>query len=79
MLLYKSSLSENKMRYFQILLIVQFPRAFSLHLEESELENGRSDVVLLSIAYIHQGAIFQDDNNLRRIALVDVGGPPILG
>ena len=38
------------------------------------LENGRSgtDVVLLSIAYIHQVAIFQDDNNLlRRIAFVE--------
>ena len=63
-----SSLSENKMRYFHILLIVQFPLAFSLHLEESVLENGRSgtDVVLLSIAYIHQVEIFQDDNNLLR-------------
>ena len=38
------------------------------------LENGRSgtDVVLLSIAYIHQVAIFQDDNDLlRRIAFVE--------
>ena len=40
----------------------------------NHLENGRSgtDVVLLSIAYIHQVAIFQDDNNLlRRIAFVE--------
>ena len=38
------------------------------------LENGRSgtDVVLLSIAYIHQVTIFQDDNDLlRRIAFVE--------
>ena len=62
------------MRYFHILLIVQYPLVLSLHLEESVLENGRSgtDVVLLSIAYIHQVAIFQDDNDLlRRIAFVE--------
>ena len=41
------------------------------------LENGRSgtDVVLLSIADIHQVAIFQDDNNLlRRIAFIETMG-----
>ena len=62
------------MKYFHIIFIVQFPLAFSLHLEESVLENGRSgtDVVLLSIAYIHHVAIFQDDNSLlRRIAFVE--------
>ena len=59
---------------FLILFIVQFLLVFSLHLEESVLENARSgtDVVLLSIAYIHQVAIFQDDNNLlKRIAFVE--------
>ena len=62
------------MGYFHIFLIVQFPLAFSLHLEESVLENGRSgtDVVLLSIAYIHQVILFEDDNYLlRRIAFVE--------
>ena len=57
------------MKYF---LVIQFALVVSLHLEESVLENGRSgtDVVLLSIAYIHQ--VFQDDNNLlRRIAFVE--------
>ena len=62
------------MRYFHLLLIVQLTLAFCLHLEESVLENGRSgtDVVLLSISYIHQTAIFRDDKNiLRRIAFVE--------
>lgn len=70
---YNNSLSGN-MRYFHIVFIAQFSLVFSLQLEESVLENGRSgaDVVLLSIAYVHQAAIFQDDNSLlRRIAFVE--------
>ena len=59
------------MKYF---LVIQFALVVSIQLDESVLENGRSgtDVVLLSIAYIHQVAIFQDDNNLlRRIVFVE--------
>ena len=59
------------MKYF---LIIKFALVASIQLDESVLENGRSgtDVVLLSIAYIHQMSIFQDDNNLlRRIAFVE--------
>ena len=62
---------ENIMKYF---LVFQFALVVSIQLDESVLENGRSgtDVVLLSIAYIHQMAIFHDDNNLlRRIAFVE--------
>ena len=61
------------MKYF---LVIQFALVVSiqLQLDESVLKGGRSgtDVVLLSIAYIHQMSIFQDDNNLlRRIAFVE--------
>ena len=59
------------MKYF---LAIQFALVVSIQLDESVLKGGRSgtDVVLLSIAYIHQVAIFQDDNNLlRRIAFVE--------
>ena len=61
------------MKYF-IIIQLTFALVVSIQLDESVLKGGRSgtDVVLLSIAYIHQMAIFQNDNNLlRRIAFVE--------
>ena len=51
-----------------------FSSAKAVDLDESILESGRNgtDVVLLSVAYIEQAAIFPDSNQLlRRIAYVE--------
>ena len=56
------------------LLSTAFAVRADLELDDSVCDSGRSgtDVVLLSIAYIHQATIFPDDSKmLRRIAFVE--------
>ena len=55
-------------------LCIFFSSTVAIRLDGSVLESGRNgtDVVLLSVAYIQQAAVFADDNKLlRRIAYVE--------
>lgn len=65
----------SKMRLCQwVLVAILLSPAFAVELDDSVTESGRNgtDVVLLSITYIHQATIFPDDNKmLRRIAYVE--------
>lgn len=57
-----------------VLLSAVFAVRATVELDDSVSDSGRSgtDVVLLSIAYIHQATIFPDDNKmLRRLAFVE--------
>ena len=57
-----------------VLAVLNFALAFAIQLDDSVLQGGRggTDVVLLSVAYIQQAAIFPNDNGLlRRIAYVE--------
>ena len=57
-----------------VLAVLNFALALAIQLDDSVLQDGRggTDVVLLSVAYIQQTAIFPDENGLlRRIAYVE--------
>ena len=57
-----------------VLAVLNLALAFAIQLDDSVLQGGRggTDVVLLSVAYMQQAAIFPNDNGLlRRIAYVE--------
>ena len=57
-----------------VLAFLNFALALAIQLDDSVLQGGRggTDVVLLSVAYMQQAAIFPNDNGLlRRIAYVE--------
>ena len=57
-----------------VLAVLKLSLALAIQLDDSVLQGGRggTDVVLLSVAYMQQAAIFPNDNGLlRRIAYVE--------
>ena len=57
-----------------VLAFLNFALALAIQLDDSVLQGGRggTDVVLLSVAYMQQAAIFPNDNGLlRRIAYIE--------